>query len=240
MKTEDSDEDIREKFFILVSRHLKQLYEFVRHQLAYLESMGDIGRDDLTAKGVVDEVVIRAYREFVRDPSERDVGNWFIELAKKQLNADVERLKTVRGHEPLHIEEDIPETLPSEEVAMAGDEIFEFYQPDEDWKLEDVLPDLSIPPPDQAIELRRLWRCVDEAMVGLPEQWRRAFQLRYVDELSFAQVANDIGTTVAEVERMLEHARQYVRQRLVESGCRFKDTDEETASQEGIPSSKPG
>src|SRR4030095_12749268 len=83
------EQDNREIFFALASRQLKRLYQFVRHQLAYFESVGDLIPGELTPEEVVDAVLLRAYREFVKDPAERDIGSWLTELDTKQIQSAV-------------------------------------------------------------------------------------------------------------------------------------------------------
>jgi len=51
-------------FFARVAPHLEQLSDFVRHQIAYLEAIGDLPAGELTPDDVIDEVLVRAYREF--------------------------------------------------------------------------------------------------------------------------------------------------------------------------------
>jgi len=60
----------RETFFSQIRRQLKGLYRFVRHQLAYFESVGDLFPGELTAEDVVDAVLLQAYRDFVKKPAE--------------------------------------------------------------------------------------------------------------------------------------------------------------------------
>jgi hypothetical protein len=53
---------------------------------------------------------------------------------------------------------------------------------------------------------------------SLPRAWRQAFVLREVEQLEPEDVAQMTGRAVSEVERDLGHAREYLRQRLVEAG----------------------
>ena len=48
-----------------------------------------------------------------------------------------------------HIGDDVPETPPAEAVSTLGDEILDFYEPDEDLKLEDIIPDFDAPSPEE-------------------------------------------------------------------------------------------
>ena len=118
-------------------------------------------------------------------------------------------------------EEDIPETPPEEEAMMLGEEIMYFFEPDEDLKVEDVVPDLDVPTPEEEVERADLNQCVDAALAGLPEEWRVALRLRFEDGLKGAALAKALGKSAAETSRALKLAQTYLKQRLVESGCTF-------------------
>jgi len=62
---------------------------------------------------------------------------------------------------------------------------------------------------------------VRSALAGLPRLWRRALLLRHLDGLAGPRLARALGKSPSEMHRVLDHAQQYVRQRLVESGFRF-------------------
>lgn len=114
----------------------------------------------------------------------------------------------------------MPETPPERSVRSLGDEILEFYEPDEDLKVEDVIEDLDVEMPDEERATRELQSCVDAALAGLPGEWRRAVTLRYVEGLSGDALARALGRSRTESERLLEHARACLRERLTESACR--------------------
>ena len=187
--------------------------------------MGDLLPEELTPEDVVDAVLLRAYREFVKDPTEQKIRSWLIRLAREQLEAEIKRLKSERNRTAVHIEEDIPETPPTEEVSTLDDEILEFYQPDEDLKLEDIIPDIEVPTPEELTETKELRRCVDEALAGLPEEWRRALLLRYDEGRTGVRLAKAIGKSEPEMARILKNARTSLRQKLIELGCRVKEDD---------------
>jgi RNA polymerase sigma factor (sigma-70 family) len=221
MKTESSEQSNRETFFSTASQYLGRLYEFVRHQLAYAESVGDLVPRELTPEEVVDAAMLRAYGEFVKQPAGRDIESWLIQLAREQIQTEIKRRKSER-ETTAHIEEDIPETPPTEEVSTLGDEILEFYQPDEDLKLEDIFPDVDISTPEEmAAAKEELLRCVNAALAGMPRQWRRALRLRHGEGLTGEELAEALEKSEPEIERILEYARQHLRQKLTESGCTF-------------------
>ena len=156
---------------------------FVRHQIAYLEAIGDLTTGELTPDDVVDEVLLRAYREFHGNVDEHTLHQRLTALARETLAAAVKSSRAWRRRTPARLETDIPDTPPAEWVTTLGDERLDYWEPDEDLKLEDLVPDLEMPTP------------ADEAARGV---------------------------STPEMHRVLDRARHYVRQRLVESGCRFR------------------
>jgi RNA polymerase sigma factor (sigma-70 family) len=116
------------------------------------------------------------------------------------------------------IEEDVPGTPPKEAVVTLGDEIFDFYQPDEDLKLEDLVPDANVPTPEQILESRDLQRYVNQTLARMPKAWRDAFVLHHAEGLSLGEVAAVTGQPQPEVRRHLEHAREFLRQKIADSG----------------------
>jgi len=215
-----SEERSRETFFSLMSKHLKQLYHFVRQEIGCFEAVGDLVTGEVTAEDVVDAVVLRAYREFVTEPSGRRVRGWLIRLAREQLETEVRRLKEERERS-VQIEEDLAETPPQEEVSTLGEEILYFYEPEEDLKLEDVIPDLAVPTPEQEMETRELRSCVKASLTHMPREWRRTLMLHHIEGFEGAELAEAVGRPESELQHMLEQARNYLRERLVEAGCHF-------------------
>jgi ribosomal subunit interface protein len=212
-----AEERARELFSTIAERHLKNLYNLARREIAYYLSTGDLPPGEITAEDVVDAALLQAYNDFVKDPARREIRSRLIGLAVEKLEAEVKRSKAERGG-VVHIEEDIPETPPAEEVPSLGDEVMDFYQPDEDLELEDIIPDMTAPTPEQILESRELQRYVNRTLATLPRVWRRAFTLHYVGGMSVAEIARMTKRAESEVERYLEHAREYLRQRLLEAG----------------------
>ena len=209
-------------FFERIAGHLAQVSEFARHQIAYAEATGDLSPGELTPDEAVDEVLLRAYREFDGEWDERRLGERLVELARETIAAAAKRSGAWRRRTPARIETDIPDVPPSEWVTTLGEERLDFYEPDEDLKLEDVLPDLEIPTPEDVAATRELRDCIGAALKGLPREWRRAVLLRYVEGLHGARLAKALGKTPPEAHRLLDHARHDLRQRLLEAGCRFQ------------------
>jgi RNA polymerase sigma factor (sigma-70 family) len=211
------EERERDLFSTLAERHLKDLYNFARREIAYYLATGDLPPGEITSEDVVDATLLQAYREFVKDPTRREIRNWLIGLVAEKVEAEVKRWKGERAGS-VHIEEDIPEAPPTEEVSTLGDEIMDFYQPDEDQKLEDIIPDMAAPTPEQILESRELQRYINRTLATLPRVWHKAFTLHYVEGVPVAEIARMTMRAESEVERHLEYTCEYLRQRLLDAG----------------------
>ena len=210
-------------FFSFVSPHLELLNQFVGHELAYAEANGDLVEGEVTTEEVTDAALLRAYEEFSKDPVRGEIRSWLVKLARHQLEAEINRSRAARAV-TVHIEEDIPETPPTEEVSTLGEEILDFYQPDEDLKVEDVVPDLEVPTPEQVVEAKELRECVNGALAAMPSVWRQLLMLRNVQGLSVRELARATNKTEAEIGPLLEEAQAHLRRRLIELGCSLRTT----------------
>ena len=209
-------------FFSLVARHLEQLSDFVRHQIAYLEAIGDLTTGELTPDDVIDEVLLRAYREFDGNVDEHTLHRRLTALVRETLEAAVNSARAWRRRTPARLGTDIPDTPPHEWVTTLGDERLDYWEPDEDLKLEDLVPDLETPTPEDEAARRELIECVRTALAGLPRDWRRALLLRYVDGLAGARLAQALGRSTPEKAPYPRPRAALRTPASVESGCRFR------------------
>ncbi len=162
-----AEQRIREMFLTLARRHLSGLYRFVIRQLATHEAAGDLRPGELRPEEIVDETLVRAYREFVRDHAGGTARARMLHLAVEELESRIGRARTERER-PAGWEE--PSTV-------SGETLY-FYQLDKGLRLEDIVPDLNLPAPGHDAERRELQRCLQVALVRLPREWRQALMHR--------------------------------------------------------------
>ena len=93
--------------------------------------------------------------------------------------------------------------------------------------MEDIVPDIEVPTPEQEVEREELRQCVRGAFNTMPADWRRVLLLHFIQGLTAAKVAERVGKTEPEIERILDDGREYLRQRLIATGCTFKAVDSE-------------
>jgi hypothetical protein len=95
-------------------------------------------------------------------------------------------------------------------VSTLGDETLDFYQFDEDLKMEDIIPDINMPAPEDIVANKELRRSVSLAIAGMPGRWREAL---------LETGKRKKGRKDA---RPLELARLYLRERLRQLGYSFR------------------
>jgi RNA polymerase sigma factor (sigma-70 family) len=196
---------------------LQRLYSFVRREIAASLAAGDLRRGEIKVEDVIDAVIERALSQADSRPANLDVNRWLLKLSLEYLDAEVARLKKERAS-GVHIKEETPAGPFGEGVDTQTDEIFDFYQPDEDLRLEDLVPHPYVPSPEQVNESRDLQRYVNQTLAEMPQAWRRSFVLRHVEGFSVDEVARILDMTDDEVNQDLEHALVFLRQKVVESG----------------------
>ncbi len=205
----------KEILWEMVMPHLDEMYNFIRRELAHFWASGDIIRSgEIQLQDIMDRVVDRAIREFQKKPSRINMRVWLLKIAFEEIAVEVNRVKRERELF-VSIEKDVPEVPPNEELKTLGDWIYEFYQPDEDLRLEDLVPDPKTISPEDIADNRDIQRFVNQSLAKLPESWREAFVLYYVEDFTVPEVAHITGQSEAEVRQSINHAREFLRQTMV-------------------------
>jgi len=126
-------------FFALAEPHMEAVRDLAGKVLRFVEARGDLPAHDLEVDDVIDAALTRAHEEFSKEVAVGDVRSRLMRFALDEIKAEVKRVQTDR-RDFAPIEEDIPETPFPEDVLTLGDEILNFYEPEEDQHVEDILP----------------------------------------------------------------------------------------------------
>lgn len=147
------------------------LQDFVRRELAYHASMGELPPGRLSVNDVIEAVVQRAEQE--RTDSRRDARGWLTGLALNVVDAALAQGRG-RGR--------------------------------------------AVPSPEEILERADMHDDITRTLGTLPRAWRRVFVLHAVEGLTLREVARILGRSRASVDADLNHAREFLRQRLVDAG----------------------
>lgn len=190
---------------------LASLAHFVQRELAYLQTRGDLAADDPSVDDIVDETLARACERFAERRPRLEPLQWLHQIALELLDVEVVRRQMEEGR-CISLESRLP--AQRHEPREDDDELlFEYWQPDEVLRLEDVVPATDGTPED-AVITRELSELVAALLAELPEPWRRAVTLCRIEAQPQAAAARVLGITEEELQHRLAHADAFLRARL--------------------------
>ncbi|KUZ94935.1 RNA polymerase subunit sigma-28 [Burkholderia ubonensis] len=200
-------------FSDLVRPLLPELKRFVERELAYLQARGDLAPGDPAVDEVVDETLARACERLAQRPRKLEPRQRLYQIALDMLGEEVSRRQTdegrwvsLEGRPPVQLRE------PHED----DDEIlFEYWQPDEVLRLEDVTP-AADGTPEEELSAKETRRLVTALLAEMPTSWRQALVLCRMEAVPQASAAQVLGTSEQELECRLVAADTFLKARLGE------------------------
>ena len=201
---------------------LPRLESWLRHELTYLRANGLLADDYPTLADVRDEMYVRIQRRWDEVPhDEEGLYRVAIRVTTEILEEETRRLHA--DEQLVSLEDDVPEDAMDQAEDMVGEEIGEFYQPDEDLYVEDLIADTEIPGPEEAAQAEAVDACY-ELLGALPSLWRRALTLVHREGLPPEVVANLIlGIEEEELRQVLTLSERFLRDHLAERGLGIQD-----------------
>jgi len=192
----------REAFIALAEQHLPALYRFVTRELRYHEALGDLVPGEVDVEDVLDEVVVTALRQLHRMPRHATFKGWLRHLVLHILRRLVQDSLRRRRHERVHLDDPLA-------VGPGIDESGYPLEVRRTWK--DVLPDRSIPLPEEVVELKATWEELEAALNRLSPDQRQIFVLRAMEGLTPPEIAAMLGRPLPEVLAVYRAAREVLR-----------------------------
>jgi RNA polymerase sigma-70 factor (ECF subfamily) len=189
----------REAFNAAVRPYVPELSAAIGRELRYHRALGTLEPDNPTVEEVIADVLDRAWRDRHRRPTGLHLRVWLLGLTFRMLERLVQREERRRAAAAVSLEEPVPDQ-PGED-----DETFwEWYQPDETVRWEDVIPAPNASLPDEILA------DVEAASRRLPAQHRRVFLLRMFHRLRLVEVAAALRLAPDEASRLLADAQEMI------------------------------
>jgi RNA polymerase sigma factor (sigma-70 family) len=206
----------RALYFDLIEDHLDRVHDTVRRELTYLEASGTVPAGRLNVGDLVDATILRGLERFEQRPAEFSVDDWLTRLALETVEAEARAARRAMP-EPAASLEAAPEA-PAEEPTEADQEMFEFYQPDDTPRLEDLVVDESALDPETETERREAALILHRAIANLPVLWRQVLFSLHLDEATPAATAALLGLSESAVQEIAAMAASYLRAKLQDAG----------------------
>src|SRR6267378_1597196 len=187
----------REAFQAAARPYLSELLRAARHEVRYRVALGDFRADDPTAEELVGEVLIRAWQQRRDRTSCLRLRVWLLALLYRVAH-DLSRREVRQERIPA---ESLEEPVPPEPIYDDDEEFWEWYQPDEMTRWEDVVEAPTMTPEEEAGIDEELTRTLDPRA-------REIFLLCELNRVPLTEAALALGISVEEGTRLLEEARR--------------------------------
>jgi DNA-directed RNA polymerase specialized sigma24 family protein len=182
-----------------VAPHLEELLEAARREIRYRVALGDLSTDDLAAEELVGETLARAWRDRHRRPASLAQRAWLLALLFRVAENIARRVARFRKLAAVSLEA----PGPSEPIYDDDEAFWEWYQPDELTRWEDVVGEDSLSPEELAT--------ADEHIDLFPLRARQVFVMHDIHRLPLPDVAQALCLSVAQGSRFLADARRRIR-----------------------------
>jgi RNA polymerase sigma-70 factor (ECF subfamily) len=189
----------RAAFNATISPHLRELFMAARRERRYRVAVGDFNADDLTTEELVGEVLLRAWRDRHRRPAELPIRVWLLALLFAVVKDIARREARIKGVPTVSLEENVP----PEPIYDDDESFWEWYQPDELTRWEDVVGTPSMTPEQTFAANEEFTRSLDSVT-------REVFLLCELHRVSLPQAALALGLSVEEAARRLAEAQRRI------------------------------
>ncbi len=194
----------REAFDRLVESEMANLLESAKHEIAYYEDVGDYPPDYITPEELVGEAMIRAWEHRAKKPKGMEPRAWLHAMLFRAADALAARRREIQSHETLPLEQKVPDApLVADPVYDDDEEFYEWYQPDEALKWEDVIGEIDLEP-DLLIE------AVESAPQRLEVKERRAAMLYCRFGFNLEQTCRILEEKPEKVAGFIEKAKKKI------------------------------
>lgn len=191
------NEELKESYRNLIQSILSKLINFTRRELRSKSFFSDRDPSGILVKEIIDEAIANVASEIQSKFNKRELRR---KLYREIMNIIEQKIEG-RHKKPLSLEKEIYE--------VDEQDFFEFYQPDETLRLEDILPGQEWPEDQEELKLS-----LQEILEELPEDLRQAFTLTQLNDFSPEEVAMIQDKPVEKVKEEIEQARKIIQEKL--------------------------
>ena len=200
----------------MIDKLLPKLKRAVKRELTFLRSQGNLPPNYPTIQDVVNEVVAAVIADW--EPG-MDSQEAYLRLLKKMheiLDKEVQASRTFGEMVPL--EDPAPLDPADQAENMVGEEFYEFWQPDELLRIEDVIAGEASEIPATVTRDDQKVGYTLRLLKDLPIAWRRALMLHELEDIAEEELTRILGVDLPTVSSRITQADHYVRARLMEAG----------------------
>ncbi len=203
-------EETQELYLDFIEKHFQRFYNFAYREIRNRIYQGLLKPGELMVQDVLDEAILKISEEVEPNFNEKEVREKIYRTIESIIKRKVKEIRFRR--------------VPLEKTVEVHDldtELYEYYQPDDVVKIEDVIPDPNSPEPEDWYEEEEIEETVDRVISLLPNRWRQALQLVEMEGFTPEEVSMIQGVPPEVVKQEVENAKQYIREKLQDYGLKW-------------------
>ncbi|WP_457652224.1 RNA polymerase sigma factor [Rhodocaloribacter sp.] len=191
----------RAAFNRLVEPFLEELLTAARRDLGYHRFRGEPAARDIAPEELVGETLLRAWASRNERPEGVSLRAWLLGTQHRVLQKLLERPRWERDLWAISLDE----PLPPEPLYDDEESFWEWYQPDDLERWEDVFPD-NVPTPEDEFVTKEIETYPLEVIE------RQALLLYDEHKLSMLEIAFALGVPVERAAELIQDARRRIRE----------------------------
>ena len=200
----------------MVHKLLPKLKRAVKRELTFLRCQGDLPPNYPTIQDVVNEVVAAVIAVWKPGMNSQEAYLRLLTEMHEVLDKEVQASRTFG--EMVSLEEQAPIDPTDQAEIMVGEEFYEFWQPDELLRIEDVIAGEASEIPATGTRDDQKVGYTLRLLKDLPIAWRRALMLHELEDIAEEELTRILGVDLPTVSSRITQADHYVRARLMEAG----------------------
>ncbi len=212
LKPVDLEEKARELYLDFVEAIYPRLWNFALRELRHRINQGLIRPRDISLQEILDEAIVNVGNHLPEPYDESQIKHNLYRAIVSVLNREV----SVQRIRRISLERKLQD-------SDLDTQIYEYYQPDEVLRLEDVIPAEESETPEAQYELDSLEETLEQILALLPATWRQAFLLTQLENFSPEEVAMIQGKDPQTVRREAEMTRAFIKEKLHEMGVEWEE-----------------
>ncbi|MBW2065193.1 MAG: hypothetical protein JRJ03_09695 [Deltaproteobacteria bacterium] len=192
----------RNAFNRLAEPHLDDLKRFAEREIRYHQYLGHFPEDDLKPEDLIGEALLRAWRTRRNRPRDISIKAWLLGILQRVVQREVWKQARSENMETISLESPVP----SENGFDDDQSFWEWHQPDDLTRWEDVIEGHSVSPED-VVEFE------EEETYDLSPRSRKVLLLHEQDRLPPQEVAYIMNLSVKETLDTMGSARGEVKRK---------------------------
>jgi RNA polymerase sigma factor (sigma-70 family) len=211
---QDALADRKDAFFELLLPQMDQVYDHARRELIILELEGMVPKGHLTARDLVDDVLLRACETFGERPANAALDVWLFDLLNQRLD-EVSRqdkpMTLVASASPSPASEEDEDNADLDDIQYWMRHVLE---QDEPVSLEELLPDDDLGDIWDEMSDEEQRTLLLQLIEKLPKHERQSLLLMEAHGFELSEIAGALDRSQDEVEACIQAAREKLRGRL--------------------------